>query len=103
MDPDGTRRRTDKIVATSFAGNAQPAGPHGRDPPKLSSSCATAVIARRADSGRTTSIVAVVYCASTQVSDPVSLTATFVKKIRAGLPSAVPRWSVEKSRGPAFL
>jgi hypothetical protein len=43
------------------------------------------------------------YCAFVQVSDPTSLTATFVKKIRAGLPSAVPRWSVEKNRGPAFL
>ncbi len=45
----------------------------------------------------------IIYFASIQASDPVSLTATFVKKIRAGLPSAVPRWSVEKSRGPAFL
>src|SRR5262245_39159365 len=43
------------------------------------------------------------YCASTQVSDPVSLAATFEKKIRSGWPSAVPRWSVEMSRGPAFL
>jgi hypothetical protein len=43
------------------------------------------------------------YCASTQVSDPTSLTDTFEKKIRAGLPSAVPRWSVETSRGPDFL
>ena len=47
--------------------------------------------------------LSVVYCAFIQVSDPASLTATFVKKIRAGLPSAVPRWSVEKSSGPAFL
>jgi hypothetical protein len=45
----------------------------------------------------------VVYCAFIQASDPASLTATLVKKIRAGLPSAVPRWSVEKSSGPAFL
>src|SRR5215467_12404819 len=43
------------------------------------------------------------YCAFIQVSDPASLTDTFVKKIRAGLPSAVPRWSVEIRRGPAFL
>jgi hypothetical protein len=44
-----------------------------------------------------------VYCAFTQSFDPVSLTATSEKKIRAGLPSAVPRWSIEISRGPAFL
>ena len=43
------------------------------------------------------------YCASTQVSDPVSLAATFEKKIRSGWPSAVPRCSVEMRRGPAFL
>lgn len=43
------------------------------------------------------------YCASTQVSDPTSLTDTFEKKSRSGLPSAVPRWSVEIRRGPAFL
>ena len=43
------------------------------------------------------------YCASIHLSEPTSLTDTFEKKIRAGLPSAVPRWSVETSRGPAFL
>jgi len=43
------------------------------------------------------------YCASTQVSDPFSLTETFEKEIRSGWPSAVPRWSVEIRRGPAFL
>jgi hypothetical protein len=43
------------------------------------------------------------YCAVIQVFDPVSLTDTSEKKIRAGLPSAVPRWSVEIRRGPAFL
>jgi len=43
------------------------------------------------------------YCASTQLSDPFSLTATFEKKIRSGWPSAVPRWSVEMRSGPAFL
>ena len=43
------------------------------------------------------------YFASTHVSDPASLKATFEKKIRAGLPSAVPRCSVETRSGPAFL
>ena len=43
------------------------------------------------------------YCALIQLSDPVSLTATSEKKIRNGFPSAVPRCSVEISRGPAFL
>src|SRR5262249_48995383 len=43
------------------------------------------------------------YCASIQLSDPASLTATFEKDTRTGEPSAVPRWSVEKRRGPAFL
>lgn len=47
--------------------------------------------------------VGFVHSAFIQVSEPVSLTATSVKKIRAGLPSAVPRWSVETRRGPAFL
>jgi hypothetical protein len=31
------------------------------------------------------------YCAFTQLSDPVTLTATSEKKIRSGAPSAVPR------------
>ena len=43
------------------------------------------------------------YFASTQVSDPVTLTATSEMKICSGLPSAVPRCSVEIRRGPAFL
>ena len=43
------------------------------------------------------------YFASTQVSDPFSLAATFEKKIRSGWPSAVPRCSVEMRSGPAFL
>ena len=43
------------------------------------------------------------YCASIHESDPTSLTDTFEKKTRSGLPSAVPRRSVEKRRGPAFL
>src|SRR5262245_16932099 len=43
------------------------------------------------------------YCALTQVSEPASLTATSVKKIRSGLPSPVPRWSKATRRGPAFL
>jgi hypothetical protein len=43
------------------------------------------------------------YCALIQVSDPVSLTATSVKKIRSGLPSPVPRWSRETNSGPTFL
>ena len=45
----------------------------------------------------------VVYFASIQVFEPVSLTATSDKKMCSGLPSAVPRCSVEISRGPAFL
>jgi len=43
------------------------------------------------------------YFAFTHVSDPTSLTDTSEKKIRSGLPSAVPRRSVEIRRGPAFL
>src|SRR5260370_39521099 len=43
------------------------------------------------------------YFASIHLSDPVSLTARSEMKIRSGLPSAVPRWSVEIERGPAFL
>jgi hypothetical protein len=45
----------------------------------------------------------VLYCAFIHVSDPVSLTATSVKNSWNGPPSAVPRCSVEISRGPAFL
>ena len=44
-----------------------------------------------------------VYFASIQLSDPVSLTAKSEMKMCKGLPSAVPRCSVEISRGPAFL
>ena len=47
--------------------------------------------------------VALFYCAFIHVSDPVSLTATSEKNSWNGPPSAVPRWSVEISRGPAFL
>ncbi len=43
------------------------------------------------------------YCALIHLSDPVSLTDRFVMKMCSGFPSAVPRWSVENSRGPAFL
>src|SRR5579864_3229188 len=43
------------------------------------------------------------YCAFIQLSEPVSLTDTSEKKMCTGLPSAVPRCSVETSRGPAFL
>jgi len=43
------------------------------------------------------------YFASIQVSDPVSFTDTSEIKMCRGLPSAVPRCSVEMSRGPAFL
>jgi hypothetical protein len=43
------------------------------------------------------------YCAFIQLSDPVSLTDTSERVIRNGLPSAVPRCSVEIRRGPAFL
>jgi hypothetical protein len=44
-----------------------------------------------------------IYCAFIQVSDPLTLTATSDKKICRGLPSAVPRCSVENNSGPAFL
>jgi hypothetical protein len=44
-----------------------------------------------------------VQCASTHLSDPASLTATLVNERWKGLPSAVPRCSVEMRRGPAFL
>src|SRR6516225_4148672 len=47
--------------------------------------------------------VGTAYFASIQVSEPASLMATFVKKMCAGLPSAVPRCSVETRSGPAFL
>lgn len=43
------------------------------------------------------------YCACTHLSEPTSLTDTFEKKIRSGLPSAVPRRSIEIRSGPAFL
>ena len=43
------------------------------------------------------------YCASIQLSEPVSLTATSEMKMCSGLPSAVPRCSVENRIGPAFL
>jgi hypothetical protein len=44
-----------------------------------------------------------VYCASTHLSDPVSLTATSERKMCRGLPSALPLCSVENRIGPAFL
>src|SRR3954464_10645438 len=44
-----------------------------------------------------------VYCAFVQVFEPVNLTDTSEIQICRGLPSAVPRCSVEISRGPAFL
>src|SRR6266478_6442723 len=43
------------------------------------------------------------YCASSQVLDPASLTATFVKWMRSGLPSPDPGRSSAMSSGPAFL
>src|SRR6266404_2101040 len=43
------------------------------------------------------------HCAFIQFSDPVNLTDTPEMKIRNGFPSAVPWWSVEIRRGPAFL
>src|SRR5215472_1495935 len=43
------------------------------------------------------------YFASIQVLEPTVLTATFVNQMCSGAPSAVPRWSIETSRGPAFL
>lgn len=43
------------------------------------------------------------YCAFFHVSEPINLTPTFEKKRCSGLPSAVPRCSVEKVRGPTFL
>src|ERR1043166_5907742 len=64
--------------------------------------CAAVVIPLPMTSIARTSPV-VVYCAFIQVSDPVSLTDTSEKKTRSGLPSAVPRWSVEIKRGPACL
>jgi hypothetical protein len=50
-----------------------------------------------------TNILPFVYCAGIHLSDPVSLTATSEKKTCRGLPSAVPRCSVENRIGPAFL
>jgi hypothetical protein len=52
------------------------------------------------DAGATSEAV---YCAGIHLSDPVTLTATSEMKMCRGLPSAVPRCSVEISRGPAFL
>ena len=75
----------------------QPRNPHGRHP-------------RPAQDGQFLHYgsnrpieTSVAYFASIQVSEPASLTATSVMKMCSGLPSAVPRCSVEKSRGPAFL
>ena len=53
-----------------------------RDLPKLSSSCTTVIIAGYRPAA---------YCASIQVFDPTSLTATFEKETRSGLPLCVPR------------
>lgn len=52
------------------------------------------------DIGRRTSRC---YCAGIHLSDPATLTATFENERCKGLSSAVPRCSVEKSSGPAFL
>jgi len=65
-----------------------------RDLPKLSSSCTTVVIARQRLAA---------YCASIHLSEPASLTETSEIKMCRGLPSAVPRCSVENRIGPAFL
>src|SRR5215472_9726641 len=46
---------------------------------------------------------AFIYCAFVQLSDPVTLTATSEYQIHIGLPSALPRRSVEMSSGPAFF
>jgi alkylation response protein AidB-like acyl-CoA dehydrogenase len=43
------------------------------------------------------------YFAAIQVSEPTSLTDTSERKMCRGLPSAVPRCSVENKIGPAFL
>jgi hypothetical protein len=43
------------------------------------------------------------YRSFTHLSDPSSLTATLEKEMCTGLPSAVPRCSVEIRSGPAFL
>src|ERR1700733_3124452 len=48
-------------------------------------------------------VLGAIYCAFIQVSEPVTLTATSVMKMCRGLPSAVPRCSVENRSGPAFL
>jgi hypothetical protein len=63
----------------------------------------TAVSRKRLKAVNTRTSPSSFYCAFVQVSDPVSLTDTPEKKIRSGLPSAVPRWSVEIRIGPAFL
>ncbi len=52
---------------------------------------------------RYTLVLSATYCALIHLSDPVSLTDTSVRKMCRGLPSAVPRCSVENSSGPAFL
>ena len=84
------------ITARSFAGNGPPRNPHGRGPRSAQNEQFLHHCSDRP-------IRFVSYFASIQVSDPVSFTATFVMEMCRGLPSAVPRCSVETSRGPAFL
>ena len=87
-----SRRIPARLSATAICPNSEDPAPR-RDCPRVRFANIDVGLERAASS----------YCASVQVSDPVSLKDTFEKKIRHGLPSAIPRWSVETSRGPAFL
>src|SRR5216683_5207998 len=71
-----------------------------RDRRQLSSECVHFTVPRALGDSF---VLRATYCAFIQVSEPVSLTDTSERKICRGLTSAVPRCSVEISRGPAFL
>ena len=72
-----------------------------RDLPKVSSSCTTVVIAREPTRMKRPKSIRYLFCIH-----PVQIRhfhGHIRKENRAGAPSAVPRWSVEKSSGPAIL
>ena len=104
----GRAARAGLSIVRSFAGNTEASSPHGREPRSAQSEQFLHYRSDRQVIGFATNDIRpasrhFVYFASIQASDPVSLTATPEIKMCSGLPSAVPRCSVEISRGPAFL